>query len=71
MRAQRQLVDVDEFGRRIDPALLGELSRVIAQELDPDSDVHASAAYRREVGGVLVRRALESALAKAKGTVSH
>lgn len=58
-------------GCRIDPALLGELSRVIAQELDPDSDVHASAAYRKEVGGVLVRRALESALAKAKETVSH
>ena len=58
-------------GRRIDQALLGELSRVVAQELQPDSDVHASAAYRKEVGGVLVGRALQSALAKAKATVSH
>jgi aerobic carbon-monoxide dehydrogenase medium subunit len=58
-------------GCRIDPALSGELSRVVAQELDPDSDVHASAVYRKEVGGVLVRRALESAVAKAKETVSH
>ena len=58
-------------GCRIDQALLGELSRVVTEELDPDSDVHASAAYRKEVGGVLVRRALLSALAKAKETVSH
>jgi CO/xanthine dehydrogenase FAD-binding subunit len=58
-------------GRRIDQALLGELSRVVAEELDPDPDVHASAVYRKEVGGVLVRRALQSAWAKAKETVSH
>jgi carbon-monoxide dehydrogenase medium subunit len=58
-------------GRRIDQALLSELSRVVAEELDPDPDVHASAVYRKEVGGVLVRRALQSALAKAKETVSH
>ena len=58
-------------GRRIDEALLGELGRVVSEELDPDSDVHASAAYRKEVGGVLVRRALQSAWVKAKDTVSH
>jgi len=58
-------------GRRIDEALLRELSRVVAEELGPDSDVHASAAYRKEVGGVLVRRALQSALAKAKEPVSQ
>jgi CO/xanthine dehydrogenase FAD-binding subunit len=58
-------------GRRIDQALLSELSRVVAEELDPDPDVHASAVYRKEVGGVLVRRALQSALAKAKEPVSH
>jgi len=57
--------------RRIDQALLSELSRVVTEELDPDSDVHASAVYRKEVGGVLVRRALQSALAKARETVSH
>ena len=58
-------------GRRIDQALLDELSRVVAEELEADSDVHASAAYRKEVGGVLVRRALQSALAKAKETLSQ
>jgi carbon-monoxide dehydrogenase medium subunit len=58
-------------GRRVDPTLLNELSRVVAEELEPDSDLHASSAYRKEVGGVLARRALESALAKTHRTVSH
>jgi carbon-monoxide dehydrogenase medium subunit len=53
-------------GCQIDQALLSELSRVVAEELDPDSDVHASATYRKEVGGVLVRRALQSALVQAR-----
>jgi CO/xanthine dehydrogenase FAD-binding subunit len=52
-------------GRRIDGNVLNELSQAIAGELDPDSDVHASAAYRKEVGGVLARRALQSALARS------
>jgi len=55
-------------GRRISEAFLRALSGVVAEELEPDSDIHASAAYRKEVGGVLVRRALESALAKVKET---
>lgn len=58
-------------GRRISEAFLRELSGVVAEELEPDSDIHASAAYRKEVGGVLVRRALESALAKLKETRTH
>ena len=58
-------------GRRISEAFLRELSRVVAEELQPDSDIHASAAYRKEVDSVLVRRALESALAKVKETRTH
>jgi len=51
-------------GSPIDQGVLRALSDAIAQELEPDSDVHASAAYRKEVGGVLARRALQSALAR-------
>ena len=58
-------------GRRISEAFLRELSGVVAEELQPDSDIHASAAYRKEVGGVLVRRAMESALAKVKEARTH
>ena len=42
-------------------------AEAIANELDPFSDIHASSAYRKEVGGVLARRALESALASGNG----
>ena len=54
-------------GRVVDGKLREEVGAVISEELEPASDIHASAIYRREVGGVLVRRALEAALARAKG----
>ena len=62
-----QTAETALLGRRVDDAALQEIGEVVTQELDPDSDVHASAEYRREVGGVLVRRALGAALARAKG----
>ncbi|MEQ8719311.1 MAG: xanthine dehydrogenase family protein subunit M [Acidimicrobiales bacterium] len=37
-----------------------------AAELDPPSDVHASSAYRRHVAGVLARRALGTAIERAR-----
>ena len=35
---------------------------MVSDALDPISDIHASAKYRQDVGGVMVRRALEQAL---------
>jgi carbon-monoxide dehydrogenase medium subunit len=52
--------------RHVDEGSLHALSQAIADELEPDSDVHASAQYRKEVGGVMARRALESALASSQ-----
>jgi aerobic carbon-monoxide dehydrogenase medium subunit len=37
------------------------------QALDPQGDVHATAAYRRHVAGVLTRRALAQAVERAEG----
>jgi len=37
------------------------------QDIDPGSDIHASAAYRRHLAGVLARRALEQASDRARG----
>ena len=62
-----QTAETALLGRRVDDAALQEIGGMVSQELDPDSDVHASAEYRREVGGVLVRRSLGAALARAKG----
>ena len=42
--------------------LFAEAAQAAVNELDPGSDLHASAEYRREVGGVLVERALKTAL---------
>ena len=43
-----------------------EAGEIAAQEIDPDSDLHASAAYRRRVAAVLVRRALVEAHRRAR-----
>ena len=52
-------------GKEPDQKTLLEIARSVSDELDPDSDVHASAEYRKEVGGVLTRRALERAFLRA------
>jgi carbon-monoxide dehydrogenase medium subunit len=44
-----------------------EVGRAAAAETDPPDDIHASAAYRRRVGGVVVARALRSAIEEARG----
>jgi carbon-monoxide dehydrogenase medium subunit len=54
-------------GQRLDAPVLGQLPDVVAAELEPDSDIHASAEYRREVGGVVARRAVEIALGNTRG----
>jgi len=55
------------LGNRIDDRILEDVSKIVAEELDPDSDIHASAAYRKEVGGVIARRTLEAAINSGNG----
>lgn len=43
-----------------------EAGEIAAREIDPDSDMHASADYRRRVAAVLVRRALVEAAQRAR-----
>jgi carbon-monoxide dehydrogenase medium subunit len=50
-------------GRAVDAATIAEADRVAAQSVDPDDDIHASAAYRRALTGTMVERALISAAA--------
>jgi len=56
-------------GGRADPARLAEVANIAAeQDIDPPSDIHASAAYRRQLTRVLVRRALTTAFTRATST---
>ncbi|HEY7060294.1 MAG TPA: xanthine dehydrogenase family protein subunit M [Chloroflexota bacterium] len=59
-RAEARLV-----GERPAEPLFREAGLLASADLEPEDDLHASAAYRREVGGVLARRALVQAAARA------
>ena len=58
-RAEEALV-----GRRPDEAALADVARLVSDQVSPTSDVHATAAYRKRVAGVIVRRAIEQAVAR-------
>ena len=49
------------------PDAFEEVGRQVSAMLQPDSDLHASSEYRKHVGGVLARRALARATARATG----
>jgi carbon-monoxide dehydrogenase medium subunit len=53
-------------GQRPTPELIEQAAETAACEASPISDVRASAAYRRQMVGVLVRRALQQALELAQ-----
>ena len=55
-------------GEALGPPLLERAARRASEDLDePLSDVHASAEFRRHLAGVLTRRALTEAMARAGG----
>ena len=54
------------LGIRVDEQALQETERIVAENMKPESDIHASAQYRKEVAGVLARRTLAQAVARAK-----
>jgi CO/xanthine dehydrogenase FAD-binding subunit len=53
-------------GQRLDRRVIDQVAIAVAGELQPDADIHASAEYRQEVGGVAARRALEAALSQTR-----
>jgi carbon-monoxide dehydrogenase medium subunit len=53
-------------GKEVREIQLTAIAQAVADDLHPLSDVHASAEYRKDVGGVLTRRALENALRRAR-----
>jgi len=49
---------VSLLGRRIEPGLARDVAETAAERSEPGSDIHADTAYRRQLGAVLLRRAL-------------
>jgi CO/xanthine dehydrogenase FAD-binding subunit len=55
-------------GSALTPEALAAAAQAAGNEdIDPPSDIHAGAAYRRQLARVLTRRALERAVARARG----
>ncbi len=55
--------DAEAFlrGKRLDDAVISEASRLVAEATSPSGDVRGSAEYKREMAGVLFRRAMDIA----------
>jgi len=53
-------------GKKLTDELIAQAAELASEETDPTSDVHASAAYRKELVKVLVKRASKKAFEKAK-----
>ncbi|GAY08288.1 xanthine dehydrogenase family protein subunit M [Pseudonocardia sp. N23] len=56
-------------GRTIDDAVLDEAADATVADLSPSSDLHGSAAYRKHIAGVLIRKAVRTAAARARETL--
>ncbi len=56
------------IGNEITPELItAAAEKAATDEIDPGSDIHATADFRRHLANVLTRRALDEALQRAKG----
>jgi carbon-monoxide dehydrogenase medium subunit len=53
-------------GEPLTSAVLAEAAEAVRRAIDPGSDIHATAAYRRHVAGVFAERAIRLAAARAK-----
>jgi aerobic carbon-monoxide dehydrogenase medium subunit len=54
-------------GRAIDEAVIAQADAAAAAAVDPQTDIHASADYRRALTGTMVERALREAAAAGRG----
>src|SRR5215831_2939946 len=60
------LVEEALNGRAIDEAAIAAAEAAACAAVDPQDDIHASAAYRRALAGTMVERALKRAAARAQ-----
>lgn len=65
--AEAALVGLAWDGRDTEPAALVEASRAAAAEISPQSDLHGSEAYRRDLVQALLTRVVRQAVAAGRG----
>jgi CO/xanthine dehydrogenase FAD-binding subunit len=53
------------LGRTVEAARLRDVAQAAASEIEPESDLHASAEFRRHLSTVLIQRAVHQAAARA------
>ena len=58
-------------GTQVGSHTVEDVARLVSKELEPVSDIHATAQYRKEVGGVQARRTLLAALDRAGEVASQ
>jgi carbon-monoxide dehydrogenase medium subunit len=60
-------IEQELTGKLLDRALVESVAGKVAGMIEPESDFRGSAQYRKQISGVLVRRAIEEAFQMAKG----
>ena len=63
------LAAIDMTGQSPTPDLLADVAHGIAANVQPDPDGTVDVSYKKHLAGVVARRAMETALARAKGEV--
>jgi CO/xanthine dehydrogenase FAD-binding subunit len=53
------------LGRTVEAARLRDVAQAAASEIEPESDLHASAEFRRHLSRVLIQRAVHQAAERA------
>jgi aerobic carbon-monoxide dehydrogenase medium subunit len=61
-----RIEDVEQLlnDRRLDEELIRQASRLASEQVDPNSDIHAAADYRKALVGTLTARALREAISR-------
>ncbi len=67
------LEQVEEYllGKKLTDEVLKQVSELTENSVEPESDIHGTAEYRRELAGTLTVRALKIAVERARGGVKH
>jgi|CryBogDrversion2_11_1035321.scaffolds.fasta_scaffold00450_4 aerobic carbon-monoxide dehydrogenase medium subunit len=64
-------VEVELENKTVTAAVLDVASDVARRSVQPETDMHADADYRRDVAATLTKRVIETALARAAGHTAH